>query len=200
MLFFLILSFIVILLNILIIGILLSSVIINIEDLNVQSNSGVERLTVSIDLYLFKVIKVLSIKLNKEYLKVAFVKIYYYKILKYKNEIINNTVTLAKLLLGKNKLNLNILNPKIETFYMNLSLCSENAALTSITSSLIGSTTSMILSKYVKKYDEDKIFYKIIPVYFNFNGFKLEIRSKINLNAINILVFLYDYYLVKNNK
>ena len=204
MLFFLILSFLVILFNVLIIGVLLSKVSININNLNAFTSSGLEgviidKLQMSIDLYIYRVIKILSIKFYKDYLKVGFVKVYYYKILEYKNKIIDSTVSLTKLLLGKNRLTLSILNPSIENFYMNLSLCSENAALTSITSSLIGTSTSMILSKYVKKYDEDKIYYKIAPVYFNINGFRLELKTIINFNTFNILVFLYDYYLLKNN-
>ena len=204
MLFFLILSFLVILFNIFIIGVLLSKVSINIDNLNAFTSSGLEgviidKLQMSVDLYLYRVIKLLSIKFYKDYLKVGFVKVYYYKILKYKNKIIDSTVSITKILLGKNRLTLSILNPNIEKFYMNLSLCSENAAFTSITSSLIGTTTSMILSKYVKKYDEENIYYKIAPVYFNINGFRLELKTIINFNTFNILVFLYDYYLLKNN-
>lgn len=200
----LILIFLLIILNILIIGIILSRVSIEIENCNLFSNSGfkdinIDKMQISINLYLYKLIKILSIKFYKEYLKIGFIKIYYYKILEYKKELINESVKLTKLLLGKNRLTLSILNPNIESFYMNLNLCSENAALTSIASSLIGTTTSMILSKFVKKYDKDKIFYKIVPVYFNINGFKIEFRTKIDFNTLNIFVFLYDYYLVKNN-
>lgn len=205
MIIFLILAFLIVILNILIIGMLLSRVSINIENCNVLSNTGLEniivdKMQISINLYLYKVIKVLSIKFYKEYFKIGFIKIYYYKIMKYKEEVIIKTANLTKLLIGKNRLSLNVLKPNIEEFYMNLSLCSKNAALTSIASSLIGTTTSMILSKFVKKYDDDKIYYKIVPVYFNINGFKISIRTKINFNILNILEFLHDYYLVKNNK
>ncbi len=204
MMIFLIVTFLLIILNIFIIGLLFSRISIDIENCNAFSNTGFENITidkmqVSIKLYLYKIIKIISVKFYKEYFKIGFVKIYYYKIEKYKKEIINKTFNLTKLLLGKNKLTLNILRPNIETFNMNLSLCSKNAALTSIASSLIGTTTSMLLSKFVKKYDEEKFYYKIVPVYFNINGFKLEIKTKINFNTFNILEFLYDYYLVKNN-
>lgn len=204
MMIFLIVAFLLIILNVFIIGLLFSRISIDIENCNVFSNTGFENITidkmqVSIKLYLYKIIKIISVKFYKEYFKVGFIKIYYYKMEKYKKEIIDRTFNLTKLLLGKNKLTLNILKPNIETFNMNLSLCSKNAALTSIASSLIGTTTSMVLSKFVKKYDEEKVYYKIVPVYFNINGFKLEIRTKINFNTFNILEFLYDYYLVKNN-
>lgn len=199
MIFFLILSFILIILNILIIGIFLSKISLNIYSLEIDSSNGIEKIQMSINLYIYKVIKVLSIKFYKQYLKIGFIKIYYRKILEYKNKIINSSFTITKLLMGKNILSLKILNPDIESFYMNLILCSQNAALTSITSSLIGSTTSIILSKFVKKYDKDKIYYKIVPTYFSTNKFKLELNTKINLSTFNILIFLYDYYLVKNN-
>lgn len=204
MMIFLIVAFLLIILNVFIIGLLFSRISIDIENCNAFSNTGFENITidkmqVSIKLYLYKIIKIISVKFYKEYFKVGFVKIYYYKIEKYKKEIIDRTFNLTKLLLGKNKLTLNILKPNIETFNMNLSLCSKNAALTSIASSLIGTTTSMVLSKFVKKYDEEKFYYKIVPVYFDINGFKLEIKTKINFNTFNILEFLYDYYLVKNN-
>lgn len=201
----LILILIAIILNILIIGTVFSKVSINIENCNMFSNYGIkginiDKMQISVDLYLYKLIKILSVKFYKEYLKIGFIKIYYYKILEHKKEIIAGSAQLTKLLLGKNKLSLSILNANIESFYMNLNLCSENAAITSLASSIIGTTTSMILSKLVKKYDEEKIFYKIIPVYFNINGFKIEFRSKVNIDTLNIFVFLYDYYLVKNNK
>ncbi len=204
MIIFLIVVFLLIILNVFIIGFLFSRININIENCNVFSNSGIENITIdkmqiSINLYLYKVIKIISVKFYKEYLKIGFVKIYYYKIKKYKKELIDGTFNLTKLLLGKNRLTLNILNPDIERFNMNLNLCSKNAALTSIASSLIGTTTSMVLSKFVKKYDKTKYSYKIVPVYFNINGFKLEIETKINFNTLNILEFLYDYYIVKNN-
>lgn len=204
MIVFLIVAFLLIILNILIIGFLFSRISINIENCNVYSNSVFENITIdkmqiSINLYLYKIIKILSVKFYKEYLKIGFIKIYYYKIKKYKKEIIDGTFNVTKLLLGKNRLTLHILKPNIECFNMNLSLCSKNAAFTSIASGLIGTTTSIVLSKFVKKYDEGKFSYKIVPVYFNINGFKLEIKTEINFNTLNILEFLYDYYLVKNN-
>lgn len=130
MIIFLILAFLIVILNILIIGMLLSRVSINIENCNVLSNTGLEniivdKMQISINLYLYKVIKVLSIKFYKEYFKIGFIKIYYYKIMKYKEEVIIKTANLTKLLIGKNRLSLNVLKPNIEEFYMNLSLCSK---------------------------------------------------------------------------
>lgn len=204
MIFFLIVTFLLIILNIFILGFIFSKVSVNIENCNIFSNSvfeniNIDKMQIFINLYIFKVIKIISIKFYKKYFKIGFVKIYYYQIKKYEKKIIQGTFKLTKLLLGKNKLTLSILNPKIEMFNMNLSICSKNAALTSIYSSLIGTSTSILLSKFVKKYDKNKIFYKIVPVYFNINGFKLEIKSKINFNTLNILEFLYDYYLIRNN-
>lgn len=205
MIIILFLIFLLIILNIFIIGIILSKISIDIKNCNLYSNLGlkninVDKMQISIDLYLYKAIKILSVKFYKEYLKIGFVKIYYYKILEHKKEIITESVNLTKLLLGKNRLSLDILNLNIESFYMNLSLCSQNAALTSIFSGLLSGATSMILSKFVKKYDENKIYYKIVPVYFNINGFKIEFKTKINLKTLDVLIFIYDYYLVKNNK
>lgn len=204
MIIFLIVAFLLIILNVFIIGILFSKISIDIQNCNVFSNNGfeniiVDKMQISVELYLYKVIKIISVKFYKEYFKLGFVKVYYYKLQKFRKQIIGRTFNLTKLLLGKNKLTLNILKPNIGNFNMNLSLCSKNAALTSIVSSLIGSTTALVLSKFVKKYDEAKFYYKIVPVYFNINGFKLEIKTKINFNTFNILEFLYDYYLVKNN-
>lgn len=205
MIIFLILAFLLIILNIFIIGFLFSRISINIENYNVFSNSIFENITVdkmqiSINLYLYKKIKILAIKFYKDYLKIGFIKIYYFKIIKYRKKIIDRTFKVTKLLLGRNRLTLKILEPNIESFNMNLSICSKNAAITSIASSLIGTTTSILLAKFVKKYDKEKIFYKIVPVYFNINGFRLEIKTKVNFNTLNILEFLYDYFLVKNNK
>lgn len=205
MLFILLLIFGAIILNIFIIGIIFSKVTINIENCNLFSNNGIkginiDKMQISINLYLYKFVKIISIKFYKEYLKIGFIKIYYSTILEHKKEIIEGSAKLTKLLLGRNRLSLKILDASIESFYMNLNLCSENAAFTSIASGIIGTTTSMILSKFVKKYDKEKIFYKIVPVYFNINGFKIEFRTKVSINTLNLLVFLYDYYLVKNNK
>ncbi len=205
MIFFLFLIFLLIILNFFIIGLIISKIDINVENCNIYSNSVpenivIDKMQISINLYLYKFIKILSIKLFREYLKIGFVKIYYYKIFEYRKEIIEKTFFLIKLLIGKNRLTLNIIKPDIENFYMDASLCSKNAAFTSITTSLISGATSMFLSKFTKKYDKDKIFFKIVPVYFNINGFKLVLKTKISFNTLNILEFLYDFYLVKNNK
>lgn len=204
MLFFLFFSFICIILNILIIGILFSKVVINVEKIDIYGSYKLNNLTIndikiSIDLYLYKFIKILSIKFYKDYFKIGFIKIYYNNILKYEKEIIKNMIKLSRLLLGKNRLTLSILEPEIEIFNMNLIICSKNAALTSIISGLIGGTTSAFLSKYVKKFNKEKIFYNIIPAFLNINRFKIEAKIMINFNTLNILAFLYNYYLVKNN-
>lgn len=205
MLVFLFLAFLLMIFNFFIIGLIFSKVNIDVENCNVFSNSipenlVVDKMQISINLYLYKFIKILSIKLFKEYFKIGFIKIYYYKIFEHRKEILEKLFFLIKLLMGKNRLTLNIIKLDIENFYMDMSLCSKNAAVTSITTSLISGATSMLLSKFVKKYDKDKIFYKIVPVYFNINGFKLALKTKISFNTLNFLEFLYDYYLVKNNK
>lgn len=205
MLVFLFLAFLLMIFNFFIIGLIFSKVNIDVENCNVFSNSipenlVVDKMQISINLYLYKFIKILSIKLFKEYFKIGFIKIYYYKIFEHRKEILEKLFFLIKLLMGKNRLTLNIIKLDIENFYMDMSLCSKNAAVTSITTSLISGATSMLLSKFVKKYDKDKIFYKIVPVYFNINGFKVALKTKISFNTLNFLEFLYDYYLVKNNK
>lgn len=198
MLFILGLLILLIIFNVLIIGLLLSRISINVEDLSVYSNFKIDRILVSIDIYVFKKIKLLSIVFYDEYFKIAFIKIYYEKILKYKIQIEDNIINVIRVFIGRSRLIMNLLNPNIELFYMNLVLSTKNAAVTSLTSSVIGSTTSMILSKYVKEYDERKIYFKIVPVFYNVNGFNFKLKTKINIDTFYVLVFIYEYLLLKN--
>ena len=83
-------------------------------------------------------------------------------------------------------------------FFMYLLISTNNAAITSMASSLIGSTTSLVLSKYMKEFNERKVYYKIVPVFYNVNGFSLKLKTKINFDTFYILLFIHDYLWVKN--
>jgi hypothetical protein len=194
---FIVVSFAIILINILIIGIFYSKITLNIEDCNLYSNNGLKDI---VSVYLFKIIKIINIRFYKTYFKIFGFKIYYNKIFKFKKENFKKLINFIKLSIGNNRIKLDNLNAEIDSFYMNLNICSENAAVTSIVVSFISFLTAIILNKFTKKYNPQKHYYKVNPIYLNTNGFKFSLKTKIDFTTMNILIFVYDYILVSKKR
>jgi hypothetical protein len=150
--------------------------------------------------YLFKIVKIINIKFYKTYFKFFGLKFYYNKIFKFKKENLVKIINFIKLSVGNNRIKLDSLNAEIESFYMTVSICSENAVTTSITVSFISFITAIILNKFMKKFSPQKYYYKVSPIYFNTNGFKFSLKTKIDFTTMNILIFVYDYILVSKRR
>lgn len=205
MLSLLIILFFIILIDIVIIGLFFSRITINFQDCNVYSNNGIknvviDKMQIFIKIYLFNKIQIANIRLYKKYFKIYGIKIFYSKFFKLKKETIIKIIKFIKLTIGDNRLKIKYLEPNIDSFKMNLTICTENAALTSIVTSMISSIIAIVLNRNIKKYDKEKYYYKVNPIYLNVNAFKFEFKSNIDFYAMNIIVFMYDFIRIKNNK
>ena len=86
MIFILIFLFIIFILEIIIFGLILSSITITIDNLKAETQNNriyVDGMIVRLDVKLYRIIKILSVKFYMHYFKVFGIKIYYQKALKY---------------------------------------------------------------------------------------------------------------------
>lgn len=182
-----------IIIYILLIGVIFSKIVLNLDNCYIYSNSGlknikIERACIVISFYIFKKIKIISIRLYEKYFKIFGIKLYYSKINKITNIIDNKDYYLFKGLLNFNKIKSIIkqIDFEINSFHMKLDLCTENAAITSILVSFISSMTAFLINNNIKEYKADSYYYKVNPIYLNTNAFKLFINTKISINIINL--------------
>lgn len=208
MLIFFIIFFTIILLEVLIIAILTSNIVFNIEECELYSKDVLkkirpEKIKLSIQIYIFKFIKILNIKIYKNYFEIFGIKINFQKIYKFKDkdEVYIKFYELFKLLKeNSQEISLSNLNPKIKSFKMKLKFSTENAIITSITTIGLSTVIAFILEKYMYKFDKKNYEYKIIPSYINTNVFRLELNTKINFKMLDVLEFAYKYVKLNRNE
>lgn len=188
MIYILIFLFIIFILEIIIFGLILSRITISIDNLEVETKNNkiyVDGMIVKLDIKLYRIIKILSIKFYMHYFKIFGIKIYYKKALKY-----DNRKQLGKKVLDflkKNKIKIRNLNPEFEYFKFNLNFGTENAILTSFLTAIFSGTIVALLRKFVNKYDEEKYGFKITPNFLNTNNFNMKFRSRLNLQMIQVI-------------
>lgn len=188
MIFILIFLFIILIFEILLLGILLSSIVISIEDLEVETKNRriyVDGMIVKVDLKLYKILKILSIKFYMHYFKILGIKIYYRKALKYKNRKQLGEKVLE--FIKKNKIKIKNLEPEFEYFKFDLNFGTEDAILTSILTASLSGVIVILLRKFVKRFDDEKYSFKITPNYFNNNNFNMKFKSRINLKMLEVI-------------
>lgn len=205
MIFALIILFFIILM---IIGICFSSIVINIDKLNCNSNNVKKVLTEKIEFYIqiyfFKIFKIITIKVYNTHLEFLGIKIKFDKLI-YEFEDTNRLFSKIKdfvSLIKNNRQSVDLenLKPNIKEFKMNLEISTENAILTSITTVSISTILSIILKKYVEKYNKEKHYYKIIPRFVNVNSFYISLNTKISFDTLKLLIFGYEVRkLIKQN-
>lgn len=186
----LVLIFALILVPILIV--LISTLKINIEKLEIsneiENTPIIKELDISIGIYVFNKFKILKKHItqnNMQDLKSS------KKLEKLKNKLLNkNTLNKRKnikadLSFGK------YLNPKLQNINLELKLGTEDVVLTSFLIVIISIAISMLLSKSIDKFDENKYRYKIIPNYNNKNSIKIFLNSIIDVKLVNIINILF---------
>ena len=171
----------------------ISTLKINIEKLEisneVENTPIVKELDISLEIYIFNKFKILKkhiTKNNMQELKSS------KKLEKLKNKLLSKNKLEEK---RKNvKVDLDIvkyLNPKLQNIDLELKLGTEDVVLTSFLIVIISIAISMLLSKAIDKYDENKYKYKIIPNYNNKNSIKIFLNGIIDIKLVNIINILF---------
>lgn len=179
-----VLFFIIIFLELLILGLIFSSIIINVESLEIQSINKkiyVNEIIISVEIKLYRRLKILRIKFYKEYFKVWGIKIYYSKALDYKNK---KVLTRKVINLFKKITNI---KPDLEYFKFDLNFGTEDVIITSFFTVTLSGLITLLLTKCVRDFNNNDYNFKIVPNYINTNNFNMSLKSKINFKTLQLM-------------
>lgn len=190
MIFILTFLFIIVFLEIFILGVIFSLIIINIEDIEIKFINNkifLDRIKISVNIKIFKCLEIIKIKFYKEYLKIFGLKFYYKKILKYENneELYRNIFKIFKE--NENKIKNKKITPELDFFKFDLNFGTENVIITSMLTVTLSGIITIIFRKFIKKFNKEKYYFKIMPNYFNTNNFSFKFTSKIKLKTIELV-------------
>lgn len=188
-----VLVFIFIIIILLIFICFISTLKINIKYLEISNEIPdtplIKDLKISIGIYAFGKIKIFTNIINRK--KIENIK-KSSKFEKIKDKIIAKNK--SKVNKDEIKKNLNILkqvNPKLEQINLELKLGTEDVVLTSFFIVIISILISMLLTKTIEQYDEEKYKYKIIPNYNNQNSVKIILSGIIEIKLVNIINIIF---------
>ncbi len=199
---------IIILIYFVIISLVFSNIVVNVEECDISYNDNqvegwfVKDFKLSIQIYIFKFIKILNIKILKNSIQI-------FKLsfnINIENKIKNNKNLYKNLfnnikLINNNKSLINIKNlkPIITNLNLDLSFGTENSMLTTFSIPTISFIVSFLLSNSIYKYDSKNYNYRITPKYIDTNNFKIELNAKLKFNTLRLLFFIIDYRKIKSN-
>ena len=181
---------ILILIQIFIIGICYSNIILNIRECDISYNVSlknelcIEKFKINLEFFLFKKIRILKIKIYKNYCEILKMKIHFNLLKELKDNKQKGTVFVLK--------NIWKLDPEIKNINLYLKLGTENMMLTIFLVPTITTVLSGVISNYMKKYNKDisKCTLEIKPNYLDINQFKLNLSTKISFDTITTLFFI----------
>lgn len=198
--------FIILLIYFFIISIIFSNIILNIEECDISYNDEYEKnfyvknFSLSIQIYIFKIIKFLKIYVYKDSIQILKFKIpfdFEGKIRK-NDKLIYDLFEYIKLIRhNKDIISIKSLKPIITDLNLDLSFGAENPIVTTFTIPTISIIISIILSNSIKKYKDENYKYKITPKYINKNIFKINLNTKLSFNTLRLLIFVKQYKKLK---
>lgn len=188
-------------------GFIFSSVNINVKQFDIHNKEKIndisfDNIEIIISIKLFKFLKLINIKINEEYIIFCGIKLKLNKLYKIesKDKLVKDIFNITKIIKENYKeVDFNLVYPKLEKFNMKLNLGTENASITSFLIFIVSTFLTLILKKFIDKYDPKKYSYQIMPVYSNLNQFSLKLNTNIKFETINILIFLNKFINIKNN-
>lgn len=183
-----------------ILGFILSKVKFNIKKYEYKNdfessviknkNSKVNIFKINVGLYLFGIIKIFSIYLENDGVRIFGKKISYKKMKlnePFKNINFKDLKEDFKLSeLKKWKLNLESLDLRLDMGF-------ENVLLTSFSIFIISTSLSFLVRNLIKKYIPEKYKYVIKPHYRNGNKIDLSLNGIISINTVHIISILFKY-------
>lgn len=187
--------------------IVLSNLRISINKLEIsnetQSTPLIKKFEMSISVYILNKVKIFNKNVNESDLKNAKNS---KKMEQIKNKLLNGKSVKEK---KKNvKMDIDILkslNMNLKELNLELKLGTEDVLLTTFLITIISIIISMALAKVIKKYDEKKYKYLIIPNYNNKNSLKISLNGIIEIKLVNIinilfkLLFRSDYFVKRTS-
>lgn len=188
MIYILVFLIFIIFVELLILGVIFSSITVNIDNLEINAINtqiNIDTMLISLDIKLYKVLKILKIKFYRNYFKIWWIKINYKKALKYdtRTELGEKAYEFFK----KNKIKIKNIKPEIKYFKFDLNFGTEDAIITSFFTVTLSGLLTMLFCKCVKKFNRKDYIFKITPNYFNRNNFNFKFKSKINFNTLQLL-------------
>lgn len=185
----LILLFLLIIIQIIIIGICFSSLLLNVKECEISYNVRLKnefeiiKLKVSVDIYLFKKIRILSIKIHKNYCEIFKTKLHFNLLKKLKSDKDSGISYVVK--------NIWKLEPKIQSMDLKLDFGTESTMLNVFTVPFLSTLLSGIINNYSKdNIEKTDIRFKIIPQFIDKNVLDLKLSTKIYFNTIKTMFFI----------
>lgn len=189
MIWILILLFLLIIIQIIIIGICFSSLLLNVKECEISYNVRLKnefeiiKLKVSVDIYLFKKIRILSIKIHKNYCEIFKTKLHFNLLKKLKSDKDSGISYVVK--------NIWKLEPKIQSMDLKLDFGTESTMLNVFTVPFLSTLLSGIINNYSKdNIEKTDIRFKIIPQFIDKNVLDLKLSTKIYFNTIKTMFFI----------
>lgn len=89
------------------------------------------------------------------------------------------------------------LNPKVAYFNLKTQLGTEDVLITTAIVTILSAVIGMGLAKVIKKYDKDKYYYEIQPIYQNRNIINLKVKCIICIKMVHIIHIIYFMYKIR---
>lgn len=141
-----------------------------------------------IKIYLFGIIKILSIKINKTRIKKASIKNFLNK-----DKLTAIEGKIAKNVSFKDIKEVKNIKINLEKLDMNLNLGTEDVIITSLLIFVISNIVTFIVVKNINKTNKKKYHYIINPCYQNKNVFILDVNCIISIKTVHIINMLYRF-------
>lgn len=198
MLAILVIVFIIILLEIIIIGFTFSNIIIDIGELDISYNEvmpkefRVNKINIVVKIYIFKVFKVLSIKVHRNYFEIFKIKFKLNILKKVRKDYDKFYKDFEIMIKKRDEINFKLLRPRINSLNLELFFGTYNPLLTTFSIPAISTFLSVFLSNSITNYDVNTYNYKIVPRYLNRNCLSIELNTELSFNSINLILFLWS--------
>lgn len=201
MIWILILLFILIMIQIIVIGVCFSNIVLNVSECDISYNVdcknkiNIKNLKLNVGIYLFKKIKILNIKIFKDYFEIFKIKFHLNFSKTFKRDRQSESMYIIK--------NIGDLEPEIKKINLNLSLGTESTMLTVFLIPAISTIISGIISNYMNVNNNLKpnaisnCNLKIMPRYLNTNNFSLNLSTQICFDTLTTLFFIKKHRKIK---
>lgn len=85
------------------------------------------------------------------------------------------------------------LEPKISYFKFFVKVGVEDTILTTIIIFVISTAISILLPYTIKKYEKDKYYYQVLPLYINKNAYEIKLDCIIEIKMVHIINIIYVF-------
>ena len=204
MFFYFIIFFIFVILQMIMLGIIISNLELDIEECDVSYNVetpsrfNIKKLKVNIKLFLFKKIKILKIKIYKNYCEIFGIKIHLNVLKKLKDDKEHGTIFIFR--------NIWKLKPKIKKVDFEIEGGTENILVTTFLIPAFSTIVFSLISKNMKEMNSNfgnkelensNCNLKIIPRYVNTNNLSLKGNFQVDFDTMKILFFIRKHRKIK---